>query len=231
MKVLYVEDDDVSRSYVQEGLARQGLVVDVAENGALGLERATSGEYDVIVLDVMLPDFDGFELLHRLRSSGIDAPTIFLSARGEVNDRIQGLDLGADDYLPKPFAFAELLLRIRALARRRLGDPLHQRLRVANLELDLGAHKVRRGSKLIDLTPKQFALLEYLMRNAGFALTRSMIIEKVWGYGFETRSNAIDVQISYLRNKVDADFQPRLIHTVKGVGYILEDRSGEEHAA
>ena len=231
MKVLYVEDDDLSRDYVQQGLARHGLVVDVAKNGTIGLEHARTGVYDVIVLDVMLPDFDGFELLRRLRSSAIDTPTIFLSARGEVGDRIQGLDIGADDYLAKPFAFAELLLRIRSLARRRLGDPLHQRLRVADLELDLGGHKARRGSTLIDLTPRQFALLEYLMRNAGFALTRSMIIEKVWGYGFETRSNAIDVQISYLRNKIDADFDPRLIHTVKGVGYILEDRSGEEYAA
>jgi DNA-binding response OmpR family regulator len=231
MKVLYVEDDDISRDYVQQRLARRGFVVDVATNGTAGLERAKTGAYDVIVLDVMLPHFDGFELLRRLRSSGIDTPTIFLSARGEVGDRIEGLDLGADDYLPKPFAFAELLLRIRSIARRRLGDPIHQRLRVADLELDLGAHKVRRGSTLIDLSPRQFALLEYMMRNAGFALTRSMIIEKVWGYGFETRSNAIDVQINYLRNKIDADFEPRLIHTVKGVGYILEDRSGEEHAA
>jgi DNA-binding response OmpR family regulator len=231
MKVLYVEDDDVSRDYVRRGLARHSLVVDVAKNGTIGLEHAQTGEYDVIVLDVMLPDFDGFELLRRLRSSGIDTPTIFLSAKGEVGDRIQGLDLGADDYLAKPFAFAELLLRIRSLARRRLGDPVHQRLRVANLELDLRGHKVRRGSTVIDLSPRQFALLEYLMRNAGFAVTRSMIIEKVWGYGFETRSNAIDVQISYLRHKIDADFEPRLIHTVKGVGYILEDRSGEEHAA
>jgi two-component system copper resistance phosphate regulon response regulator CusR len=231
MKVLYVEDDDISRDYVQQGLTRQGLVVDVAKNGTIGLERAETGVYDVIVLDVMLPDFDGFELLRRLRSSGIDTPTIFLSARGEVNDRIQGLDLGADDYLAKPFAFAELLLRIRSLARRRPRDLVHQHLRVADLELDLGGHKVRRSGTVIDLSPKQFALLEYLMRNAGFALTRSMIIEKVWGYGFETRSNAIDVQISYLRNKIDAGFEPRLIHTVKGVGYILEDRSGEEHAA
>ena len=230
MKVLYVEDDDISRDYVQQGLTRRGLVVDVANNGTVGFEFASTGVYDVIVLDVMLPDFDGFELLRRLRSAGIDTPTIFLSARGEVGDRIQGLDLGADDYLPKPFAFAELLLRIRSLARRRLGDPIHQRLCVANLELDLGAHKVRRGDILIDLSPRQFALLEYLMRNEGFAVTRSMIIEKVWGYGFETRSNAIDVQISYLRNKIDADFEPRLIHTVKGVGYILEDRSGQEHA-
>jgi DNA-binding response OmpR family regulator len=227
MKVLYVEDDDISRDYVQQGLTRHGLVVDVARNGTIGLEHAKTGAYDVIVLDVMLPDFDGFELLRCLRSAGIDTPTIFLSARGEVGDRIQGLDLGADDYLPKPFAFAELLLRIRSLARRRLGDPIHQRLRVADLELDLGGHKVRRGDTVIDLSPRQFALLEYLMRNSGFAVTRSMIIEKVWGYGFETRSNAIDVQISYLRNKIDADFEPRLIHTIKGVGYILEDRSGE----
>jgi DNA-binding response OmpR family regulator len=230
MKVLYVEDDDISRDYVQQGLARHGLVVDVAKNGTVGFEHAKTGVYDVIVLDVMLPDFDGFELLGRLRSSGIDTPTIFLSARGEVGDRIQGLDLGADDYLAKPFAFAELLLRIRSLARRRLGDSVHRCLRVADLELDLGGHKVRRGSTVIDLSPRQFALLEYLMRNAGFALTRSMITEKVWGYGFETRSNAIDVQISYLRNKIDAGFEPRLIHTVTGVGYILEDRSGEEHA-
>lgn len=231
MKVLYVEDDEISRTYVQEGLARHGLVVDVAKNGTAGLDRASTGAYDVIVLDVMLPDFDGFELLRRMRSSGIDTPAIFLSARGEVTDRIHGLDLGADDYLPKPFAFAELLLRIRSLARRRLGDPVHQRLCVADLELDLRGHRVRRGTTAIDLSPRQFALLEYLMRNAGFAVTRSMIIEKVWGYGFETRSNAIDVQISYLRNKIDADYRPRLIHTVKGVGYILEDRSGEEDAA
>lgn len=224
MKVLYVEDDPIALEYIEKGLKRHGFVVDVARDAAAGLERALTGDYDVLILDVMLPDRDGFDLLRSVRKAGIQTPALFLSARGAVQDRTRGLDLGADDYLCKPFAFAELLSRIRAITRRRLGEPIDGRLCLGGLVLDVRKHKVWRREQAIDLTPKQFALLEYLLRNAGYAVSRSMIIEKVWGYGFEARSNALDVQINYLRKKIDESFHPRLIHTVKGVGYILEDR-------
>jgi two-component system copper resistance phosphate regulon response regulator CusR len=232
MKILYVEDDPIAREFIEKGLRKHGFVVDVAPDATSGAELALTGEYDLLVLDVMLPDRDGFSLLKQLRSSGITTPALYLSARGEVTDRIKGLDLGADDYLSKPFAFAELIARIRAIARRSLDEPFDGCISVVDLLLDLRRHKVWRAGQLIDLTPKQFSLLEYLLRNAGFPVSRSMIIEKVWGYGFEARSNAIDVQINYLRKKVDHGFSPKLIHTVKGIGYVLEDRSArpsDEH--
>jgi two-component system copper resistance phosphate regulon response regulator CusR len=225
MKILYVEDDPIAREFIEKGLKKHGFVVDVAPDATSGAELALTGEYDLLVLDVMLPDRDGFSLLKQLRSSGITTPALYLSARGEVTDRIKGLDLGADDYLSKPFSFAELIARIRAIARRSLDEPFDGCISVVDLLLDLRRHKVWRAGQLIDLTPKQFSLMEYLLRNAGFPVSRSMIIEKVWGYGFETRSNAIDVQINYLRKKVDHGFSPKLIHTVKGIGYVLEDRS------
>ncbi len=225
MKILYVEDDPTAREYIHKGLVEQGFVVDVAPDGRAGFERALTGAYDLVILDVMLPEIGGFDLLRELRKRRIDTPVLFLSARGEVGDRIEGLNLGADDYLVKPFAFAELTARIRAIARRRLGEPADGRLEVADLVLDVSRHAVERGGHAIDLTPKEFALLEYLMRNAGHVLSRTMITEKVWGYGFDTYSNLIDVHINHLRKKVDRDFEPKLIHTVKGVGYVLEDRS------
>jgi len=224
MRILFVEDDPIAREYIQQGLEKSEIAVDVAPDVATGTELANTQIYDVLVLDVMLSDGDGFALLQCLRLSGVQTPALFLSARGAVADRIQGLKVGGDDYLPKPFALAELVARIQALARRRWEVPAGEKLRVADLELDFGARRVMRAGRLIDLSPRQFDLLECLLRNRGHAVSRSMLTENVWGHGFESRSNAIDVQINYLRRKMDRNFEPKLVHTVKGFGYILEDR-------
>ncbi|HEX9815197.1 MAG TPA: response regulator transcription factor [Myxococcota bacterium] len=224
MRILFVEDDPIAREYIQQGLEKSEMAVDVAPDVATGSELANTQAYDVLVLDVMLADGDGFTLLQDLRLSGIQTPALFLSARGAVADRVQGLKVGGDDYLPKPFALAELVARIQALARRRWELPAGEKLRVADLEMDLGARRVTRAGRLIDLSPRQFDLLECLLRNQSHAVSRSMLTENVWGHGFESRSNAIDVQINYLRRKMDRDFEPKLVHTVKGFGYILEDR-------
>jgi DNA-binding response OmpR family regulator len=220
VKILYVEDDPIAREFVAKGLRRDGYVVDVAADDDTGFQRAAFGHYDLIVLDVMLPDADGFEVLQELRSLGVSTPVLFLSARGDVSDRIRGLDLGADDYMPKPFAFAELLSRIRAIVRRRAGIPDHGRLTLDDLVIDTRRLTVERAGTRIDLTPKQFGILELLLRNVGIPLSRSQILEDVWGYGFETQEGAIDVHITALRKKVDAGFDRPLIHTVKGVGYV-----------
>lgn len=224
MKILYVEDDPTAREYIQKGLREHGHAVDVAADGAAGLEYSRSGEYDLFILDVMLPEVDGFEMIRTLREDKIDAPVLFLSARGDVTDRVRGLNLGADDYLVKPFAFAELMARIQAVARRRVGEPEDGILRVGDLELDARRHSVRRGDVEIDLTQKEFALLEYLMRNTGQVLSRTMITERIWDYGFDSYSNVIDVHVAHLRRKIDRPYDRKLLHTVKGVGYILEDR-------
>ncbi len=224
MKILYVEDDPGAREYIQKGLQENGFVADVAVDGDEGFERARSGVYDLLILDVMLPGRDGYAILKELRDLGVDTPELFLSARGEASDRIRGLNLGADDYLPKPFAFAELLARVRAVARRRLGEPLDGRLQVEDLTLDTQRHTVERAGRAIDLTHKEFTLLEYLMRNAEQVVSRAMITEKVWGYSFDSYSNLIDVHINHLRKKMDRGYDPKLIHTVKGVGYFLGRR-------
>lgn len=224
IRILYVEDDPTAREYIQKGLTERGYSVDSAADGKLGLERALTGPYDLMILDVMLPEASGFEILKQVRERQIDTPVLFLSARGEVADRIAGLNLGADDYLVKPFAFAELVARIQAVARRSLSEPDDGQLAVANLVLDLRRHAVERGGEAIELTPKEFSLLEYLLRNEGHAVSRAMITEKVWGYGFDSYSNLIDVHINHLRKKLDHGFEPKLIHTVKSVGYVLEDR-------
>jgi len=224
MQILYVEDDPTTRQFVEKGLRRHGFDVDVAATGQEGLHLALGRAYDAVILDVALPDVEGFDVLARLRRAEIHSPVLFLSARGEAGDRIRGLNLGADDYLPKPFAFAELVARLRAVARRHLNEPDDGVLRVVDLILDTRRREVRRGEARIELSPKQFSLLEYLMRNASYVVSRDMIIEKVWGYGFASRSNAIDVHINVLRRKVDRDFQPKLIHTVRGIGYVLDER-------
>jgi two-component system, OmpR family, response regulator len=224
MLVLYVEDDPVAREFIQKGVEKAGITVDLAADVATGTELAHSRVYDVLILDVMLPDGDGFALLKDLRFSGIQTPALYLSARTTVADKVRGLEVGGDDYLPKPFALAELIARIQALARRRWEVPAGEKIRVADLELDLATRRATRAGRLIDLSPRQFALLEYLLRNSGHGVSRSMLTENVWGHGFESRSNAIDVQINYLRQKVDRDFGTKLIHTLKGFGYILEDR-------
>mgnify|MGYP002624533668 CR=1 FL=1 len=228
MRVLYVEDDLEAQSFVRGALEENGIEVDVAGDGRSGLAMAMSGEYDVAVLDVMLPEMSGFEIIERLRNARVDTPVLFLTAMGEVAHRIEGLHLGADDYRAKPFAFAELLARIEAVARRSGGGAARAEvLSVANLRVDPERRAVFRDELRIELTPREFQLLEYLVRNAGSVVSRAMITERVWGYGFESYSNAIDVHVNHLRRKVDRGFEPRLIHTVKGVGYIVEDRSGE----
>jgi DNA-binding response OmpR family regulator len=224
MKILYVEDDPGAREYIQKGLQENGFVADLARDGEEGFALASSGAYDLLILDVMLPGRSGYEILRELRERGMETPVLFLSARGEASDRIKGLNLGADDYLSKPFAFAELLARVRAIARRRLGEPLDGRLQVEDLVLDTQRHIVERAGRPIDLTPKEFTLLEYLMRNAEQVVSRAMITEKVWGYSFDSYSNLIDVHINHLRKKMDRGFEPKLIHTVKGVGYFLGRR-------
>jgi len=231
MRVLYVEDDVEARSFVRGALEENGIEVDVASDGGSGLALAMKGEYDVAILDVMLPELSGFEILERMRAARVDTPVLFLTAQGEVAHRIEGLNLGADDYLAKPFAFAELLARVLAIVRRRGGPARAQEFAIADLVVDPERRAVFRGEERIELTPKEFELLEYLVRNAGSVISRAMITEKVWGHGFESYSNAIDVHVNHLRRKVDRDYEPKLIHTVKGVGYIVEDRSGERAAA
>ena len=226
MKILCIEDDREAREFLRKALEQSGCVVDLAEGGERGLEMALCGDYDLLILDVMLPDIGGFEVLKRLRAAGLSVAVLCLTAQGEVSQRIRGLNLGADDYLAKPFALAELLARIRAISRRRLGAPPDGRLEVADLVLDTARHRVERAGQRIDLAPKEFALLEYLLQNAGHVVSRAMITEKVWGYGFDAHANVIDVHITRLRRKVDRGFEPKLIHTVKGVGYVVEDRGG-----
>lgn len=225
MKILYIEDDPTAREYIEKGLREHGYVVDVAADGNRGLELALSSAYDLLILDVMLPEIDGFEILKEVRNFGLDTPALFLSARDQVNDRVHGLNLGADDYLTKPFAFAELLARIQAVARRRMAEPKDGVRRIADLELDVHRHKVTRAGELVELTLKEFTLLEYLITHQGHVLSRTMIIEKVWGASFDTFSNVIDVHINHLRKKIDKGSGTKLIHTVKGVGYVLEERA------
>jgi DNA-binding response OmpR family regulator len=231
VKILYIEDDPEAREFVKKALEQHGLIVDVAESGEAGLEMALGGSHDLLILDVMLPGISGFEVLRRVRAAKIETPCLFLTAQGEVGHRVEGLNLGADDYLAKPFAFAELLARVRALGRRWLGHPDDGCLTVADLVLDIRAHRVERGGRRIDLTPKEFSLLEYLMENAGHVVSRTMITEKVWGYGFDAHNNVIDVHVNRLRGKVEREFGSKLIHTVKGIGYVIEDRSHAQGVA
>ncbi len=222
MRILVVEDEEKVASFIRKGLEEERYAVDVALDGEEGLELAELNPYDLIVLDLMLPGLDGFRFIQRLRAQGVHTPILVLTARDSVGDKVKGLDLGADDYLTKPFAFAELLARIRALLRR--GAPQAPPvLQVANLTLDPAARRVTRAGKPIELTAKEFALLEYFMRHAGRVLTRTMILEHVWDQSFDSYTNVVDVYVNYLRKKVDQGFEPRLIHTVRGVGYVLRE--------
>jgi DNA-binding response OmpR family regulator len=227
MKILYVEDDPEAQAFVARALRESGSVVDTAGDGVTGLELAVAGVYDVLILDVKLPGIDGFELLRRLRRSGVNVPVLFLTAHGEVSDRIQGLELGADDYLAKPFALGELMARLRAVVRRHLRQPMDGVLQVGDLVVDADRHHVERAGKRILLTPKEFQLLEYLALNSGYVVSRSMIAEKIWGHGFESYSNAIDVHVNNLRKKIDRSGSRKLIHTMKGLGYVLEERDDD----
>lgn len=226
MRILYVEDDATAQEYITRGLEEHGYRVDVASDGDAGLELALSHAYELIILDVMLPGRDGFETVQALRRAEVDAPVLFLSARDAVSDRVQGLNLGGDDYLTKPFAFSELLARVQALTRRRQLSPVDGRLSVGDLTLDLPRHVATRGGESVQLTGKESGLLEYLMERTGQVVSRSMIVDRVWGPGFDAYSNVIDVHINRLRKKVDPE--RRLIHTVKGVGYVLEERAAAD---
>jgi two-component system copper resistance phosphate regulon response regulator CusR len=224
MRVLLVEDETKIAAFLRKGLAENGFVVDVARQGDDGLHLARTVAYDLVVLDVMLPNLDGWAILTALRQEGKQTPVLYLTARDSVADRVKGLELGADDYLVKPFAFSELLARIRSILRR---GPARQpeTVRVADLEVDVVRLRAFRSGQRLDLTPKEFALLSLLARRAGEVLSRTLIAEQVWDMNFDSDTNVVDVHIRHLRSKVDDPFERKLIHTVRGVGYVLEERS------
>lgn len=221
MRVLVVEDEKKTASFIRKALQAEGFAVDVCHNGDDAL-AAVAAPFDGIVLDIMLPGRDGLSVLKQLRERKNPAPVLLLSARGEVNERIEGLDAGADDYLPKPFVIAELVARIRALGRRGAESKSTQ-LRVADLTLDAISHRAQRGGKFFELTAREFRLLEFLMRSAGRICGRMSIIEKVWDYNFDPGTNVVDVYVKRLREKIDDGFEPKLLHTVRGVGYVLKE--------
>lgn len=222
MRILIIEDEKKVADFIKRGLKEEGYCVDVAYDGEEGYFLATTNEYDLIILDLMLPRMDGITLCKRLREDKITVPIIMLTAKDSVKDKVTGLDSGANDYLTKPFAFEELLARVRANIRKKDAG-ITTKLRVGDLVLDLLTHKVTRADKEITLTAKEYALLEYLMRNVGTVVTRTMISEHVWDINFDTFTNVIDVYINYLRSKIDQGFKKKLIHTLRGRGYILKD--------
>jgi len=222
MKILIVEDEPKTGDYLKQGLTEAGFIADLARDGWDGLELAKDGHYDLMILDVMLPGLDGWQVLDGVRRAGVETPVLFLTARDQVEDRVKGLELGADDYLVKPFAFAELLARVRTLLRRGRGGLEPTVLKVADLELDLLRRRAIRAGKKIDLTAKEFALLELLLRRQGEVLPRSLIASLVWDMNFDSDTNVIDVAVRRLRAKVDEGFASRLIHTVRGMGYVLD---------
>ena len=221
MRILVIEDDPGVAGFVVGGLREAGHTVDHATDGNAGLELAGAGRFDALIVDRMLPGLDGLSILRTLRAAGNDTPALVLSALGEVDDKVKGLRAGADDYLGKPFAFAELLARLDAITRRPAREGEVTELKVADLEMNLLSREVRRGGQAIDLQPREFRLLEYLMRNVDQVVTRTMLLENVWDYHFDPQTNVIDVHISRLRRKVDKGFATPLIHTVRGAGYKL----------
>jgi heavy metal response regulator len=222
MRLLLVEDDKRVAHFIKKGLKENHYAVDVVYDGAEGFYLATHEEYDLIILDIMLPKMEGIEILKGIRKQGINCPVFFLTAKDKTKNIVEGLDAGADDYLAKPFSFNELLARIRALLRRDKSEKTTE-IEVANLKLNMISHEAFRGNQKIELTPKEYALLEYFVLNKGQVLTRTMISEHVWDYNFDTMTNVIDVHINHLRNKIDRNFTPQLIHTIKGVGYVLKE--------
>lgn len=222
MKILVVEDELKTGEYLSKGLTETGFVVDHADNGMTGYHLAMTAEYDLIVLDIMLPDVNGWDIVRMLRSANKSMPILLLSALGTIEHRVKGLELGADDYLVKPFAFAELLARVRTLLRRGVAVIPQSQFQVADLTLDLVSRKVNRGQTRITLTSKEFTLLEFFIRHQGEVLPRSLIASQVWDMNFDSDTNAIDVAVKRLRAKIDNDFEPKLIQTVRGVGYVLE---------
>jgi two-component system OmpR family response regulator len=223
MRVLLIEDDSAAAAFLMRGLQESGHSAEHAENGELGLEQALNSGYDVMIVDRMLPLLDGLALIKTVREQGIKTPALILSALGEIDDRVAGLRSGGDDYLVKPYAFAELLARIEALVRRIEPTEVLTVLRVADLELDRFKRSVRRGGQTLLLQPREFRLLEYLMQHAGQVVTRTMLLEHVWNYHFDPQTNVIDVHISRLRAKLDRDFEPPLLHTIRGAGYCLRE--------
>ncbi len=221
MRILVVEDEKKVASFIRQGLGEEGYAVDVASNGEEGLAMARDGVHDLIILDIGLPKMNGLQVLQELRRRKVTTPVLLLTVRATIEDKVLGLDAGADDYLTKPFAFQELVARVRALLRRRTeGGPAV--LQFADLTLDPARHTAFRGGQKIDLTSKEFALLDYFMRNPGRVLTRTMIIDHVWDYDFDTGTNVVDVYVNYLRKKIDSDREPKLIHTIRGVGYVMK---------
>jgi len=223
MRILIVEDERKTAKYLQKGLAENGFVVDVLHSGADALHQLQESGYDLVILDVMLPGISGWDIVKGVRGAGTTTPILFLTARDAVEDRVKGLELGADDYLVKPFAFSELLARIRSLLRRQ-SAPLSEFVRVGDLELNLLQHKATRAGQRLNLTPKEFALLRLLARRHGDVVSRAVIAEQVWDMNFDSDTNVVDVAVRRVRQKVDDPFERKLIHTVRGVGYVLEER-------
>lgn len=225
MKILVIEDETKTAAFLHKGLTEQGFTVDTTPSGEEGLRLATTSKYDLVILDVMLPGKDGWSVMEGLKAAENNTPVLFLTARDTVQDRVKGLELGADDYLVKPFAFAELLARVRTVIRRSPQRQQMATLKVADLEIDFAGHRVTRAGKRLDLTPKEFSLLSLLARRAGEVLSRTMIAEQVWDMNFNSDSNVVDVHVRRLRMKMDDPFERKLIHTVRGVGYVLEERA------
>jgi two-component system OmpR family response regulator len=221
MRVLLVEDDATIAEFVENGLREAGFVVERAADGRSGLQKAAAGPFDAAIVDVMLPQMDGLALIDALRARGVRTPVLILSAKRAVDDRVRGLQAGGDDYLTKPFDFAELLARVQALIRRATGASEPTRLTAGELTLDLLSRRVQRGAQPIELRPREFALLEYLMRNAGRVVSKTSILSHVWGYNFDPNTNVVDVLVSRLRDRIDKPFADKLLHTVRGVGYVL----------
>jgi heavy metal response regulator len=222
VRILVIEDDEKLASFIVQGLEQSGMAVDHAANGGDGLRLALSESYDAAVIDIMLPRMDGLTVIQKMREGHVDTPVIILSAKRTVDDRVKGLQSGGDDYLVKPFAFTELLARVQALIRRSTRAVEPHALKVGDLTMDLLSRQACRGEKLIELQPREFSLLEYLMRNAGRVVTKTMILEHVWDYSFDPQTNVVDVLVCRLRNKIEKDFPEKLIHTIRGVGYVLK---------
>lgn len=225
MKLLIVEDQAKTGHYLRQGLSEAGFVTELATDGLTGQHLALTGDYSLLILDVMLPGRDGWQILQAVRNAGLDMPVLFLTARDAVQDRVHGLELGADDYLVKPFAFSELLARVRSLLRRGSSAPQETSLQLADLRLDLIRRRVERDGQRIDLTAKEFALLELLLRRQGEVLPKSLIASQVWDMNFDSDTNVIEVAIRRLRLKIDDSHEHKLIHTVRGMGYVLEERA------
>lgn len=223
MRVLVIEDDRETAQFLLKSLKESGHTADGAADGESGLELAGAGQYDVLIVDRMLPKMDGLTLIKTLRADGVRTPVLVLSALGEVDDRVKGLRAGGDDYLTKPYAYSELLARIEALARRVVPEEQETRYVVGDLVLDRLSHRVSRGGEPIPLQPREYRLLEYLMKNAGQVVTRTMLLEHVWDYHFDPQTNVIDVHVSRLRSKIDKQFDKPLLHTVRGAGYMIRD--------